>query len=101
MARLIERDDFAMVCEPKIDGLAISLTYRLGRLEVGATRGDGFRGDDITANLRTIRSVPLSVASTDAALPPGAFEVRGEVYMSKAEFARLNAERASLNSPPR
>ncbi len=99
VARLIERDDFAMVCEPKIDGLAISLTYRLGRLEVGATRGDGFRGDDITANLRTIRSVPLSVASTDAALPPGAFEVRGEVYMSKAEFARLNAERAAAAEP--
>ena len=96
VARLLERDDFAMVCEPKIDGLAISLTYRDGRFEVGATRGDGFQGDDITSNLRTIRSVPLSIAASD---PPAAFEVRGEVYMSKAEFARLNAERAAAGEP--
>ncbi|MGE0135711.1 MAG: NAD-dependent DNA ligase LigA, partial [Dehalococcoidia bacterium] len=59
VARLLERDDFAMVCEPKIDGLAISLIYQQGRLAVGATRGDGLRGEDITNNLRTIRSLPL------------------------------------------
>src|SRR5690606_33700665 len=76
---------------PKIDGLAISMVYERGRFSVGATRGDGYRGEDITANLRTLRSVPLAVHLDD---PPDAFEVRGEVYMSKAEFERLNAERA-------
>ena len=91
VARLIERDDFALVCEPKIDGLAISLTYRDGRLERGVTRGDGLRGDDITVNLRTIRSIPL-VLQADA--PPGV-EIRGEVYLSRAEFDRLNAQRAA------
>lgn len=96
VARLLERDDFAMVCEPKIDGLAISLVYQQGRFAVGATRGDGFRGEDITSNLRTIRSLPLAV-STDPA--PNAFEVRGEVYMSKAEFERLNAERTAAGEP--
>ena len=77
------------VAEPKIDGLAISLTYRDGRLSVGATRGDGERGENVTANLRTIRSIPLI-------LPDGAPEsltVRGEVYMRKPDFARLNEER--------
>lgn len=92
VARLLERNDFAMVCEPKIDGLAISLIYEHGRFAVGATRGDGLRGEDITNNLRTIRSLPLSVPGDP---PPAAFEVRGEVYMSKAEFERLNAERAA------
>ncbi|MBX7112143.1 MAG: NAD-dependent DNA ligase LigA [Dehalococcoidia bacterium] len=96
VARLLERDDFAMVCEPKIDGLAISLVYQRGRFTVGATRGDGLRGEDITGNLRTIRSLPLAV-STDPA--PDAFEVRGEVYMSKAEFERLNAERTAAGEP--
>jgi DNA ligase (NAD+) len=91
VARLIEQDQFAMVCEPKIDGLAISLTYERGSFAVGATRGDGLRGEDITNNLRTIRSLPLA-AHLDP--PPAGFEVRGEVYMSKAEFERLNAERA-------
>ncbi|MBM3139369.1 MAG: NAD-dependent DNA ligase LigA [Chloroflexi bacterium] len=90
LVRLTERDDFAFVCEPKIDGLAISLVYRDGRLSLGATRGDGLRGEDVTANLRTIRSVPLRVEGDG--LP--AFEVRGEVYMSKGEFKRLNEERA-------
>ncbi len=96
VSRLLEREEFALVCEPKIDGLAISLVYRDGRFEAGATRGDGFRGDEITANLRTIRSVPLSIASPG---PPAAFEVRGEVYMSRTEFERLNAERAAAGEP--
>jgi DNA ligase (NAD+) len=90
VARLIERDDFALVCEPKIDGLAISLIYRDGRFERGVTRGDGLRGDDITPNLRTIRSIPL-VLQTDA---PPAVEIRGEIYLSRAEFDRLNEQRA-------
>ena len=92
VARLLERDQFAMVCEPKIDGVAIALIYEAGRFVQGATRGDGLRGDDITPNLRTIRSLPLALR-TEAA--PRALEVRGEVYMSKAEFSRLNDERAA------
>jgi len=93
MVRLVEREDFTFVCEPKIDGLAISLVYRDGKFEYGATRGDGFRGEDITSNLRTIRSIPL-VLDADPSTLPAAFEVRGEVYLSKAEFKRLNEQRA-------
>ncbi len=89
--RFAEVEDFAVVCEPKIDGLAISLVYEDGRLSVGATRGDGLRGEDITTNLRTIRAIPLAVTGDDT---PPAFEVRGEVFMPQAEFERLNAERA-------
>jgi len=91
VVRLLERDDFGFVCEPKIDGLAISLIYDDGSFVVGATRGDGYRGENITPNLRTIGAIPLKLVLAD---PPAGMEVRGEVYMSKAEFARLNAERA-------
>ena len=90
--RRLERDDLRFVCEPKIDGLAISLVYEGGRFVQGATRGDGLRGEDITSNLRTLRSLPLVLNAPSETLPR-AFEVRGEVYMSKAEFARLNEER--------
>lgn len=95
------------VVEPKIDGLAIALTYRDGRLVQGATRGDGEVGEDVTANLRTVRGVPLTLRdpaqSADAdALPPGArslpsmIEVRGEVYIRIADFEALN-ERLAAN----
>src|SRR5688572_26953456 len=94
VGRLIEREQFAMVCEPKIDGLAISLVYRDRRLVTGATRGDGSRGEDITSNLRTIRALPLVVGGPT----PMAFEVRGEVYMPRPEFERLNAERAAAGA---
>jgi len=93
MTRLVERKDFRYICEPKIDGLAISLVYQDGRFEYGATRGDGLRGEDITSNLRTIRSIPLVLNGAPSALP-SAFEVRGEVYLSKEEFRRLNEQRA-------
>ena len=96
VARLLERDDFALVCEPKIDGLAVSVIYRDGGFAVGATRGDGARGEDITTNMRTIRSVPLAL---QVPAVPSAVEVRGEVYLSKAEFARLNEERAAAGEP--
>lgn len=89
-AGLLEDDGFAMVCEPKIDGLAIALTYNGGKLVRGATRGDGQRGEDVTSNVRTIRSVPLSLQPDS---PAGRFEVRGEVYMPRDAFAALNAER--------
>jgi DNA ligase (NAD+) len=75
--RLAGDQKFDMVCEHKIDGLAVALTYANGKLATGATRGDGFRGENITQNLRTIRSIPLSV-SREA---PPRFEVRGEVYL--------------------
>ena len=84
-------DAVTMVCEPKIDGLAISLLYEQGRFARGATRGDGLRGEDVSVNLRTLRQIPLA-AHLDA--PPAAFEVRGEVYLTREEFERLNVERA-------
>ena len=90
---LVERGDFAMVCEPKMDGLAVALVYENGSFVQGATRGDGARGENITQNLRAIRSIPLSVGN-DA---PPRFEVRGEVYMTKRGFERLNEERAREN----
>jgi DNA ligase (NAD+) len=77
--------------EPKMDGLAISLRYRAGLLVSAATRGDGTTGEDVTANVRTIRSVPLRLLGS----PPADFEVRGEVYMPLAGFARLNATQAA------
>ena len=85
----IEDPKFAFVCEPKIDGLAISLTYRDGVLEHGATRGNGEVGEDVTHNLRTIRSIPLHI--DDA---PPLIEVRGEVFMALEDFAALNERRA-------
>jgi DNA ligase (NAD+) len=87
----IEDPEFAFVCEPKIDGLAISLLYRDGVLERGATRGDGETGEDVTHNLRTITSVPLRIDGDDV---PPLLEVRGEVYMSLPDFAALNERRA-------
>ena len=83
------------VTEPKIDGLAISLVYREGVLDRGATRGDGIIGEDVTANLRTVRTVPLSLHLADAETPPPLVEVRGEIYLPIAAFARLNEERAA------
>jgi len=83
---------FRYVVEPKIDGLAISLTYRDGLFAVGATRGNGEVGEDVTANLRTIGSLPLRLRG---ARPPAMVEVRGEVYLPLAAFARLNEARAA------
>jgi DNA ligase (NAD+) len=85
----IEDPGFTYVCEPKIDGLAISLVYRDGVLECGATRGNGEIGEDVTHNLRTIPSIPLSIDDAPALL-----EVRGEAYMSLSDFAALNERRA-------
>jgi DNA ligase (NAD+) len=85
----IEAPEFRYVAEPKIDGLAISLLYRDGVLDRGATRGNGLIGEDVTHNLRTIPSIPLRI--DDA---PRLLEVRGEVYMSLSDFAALNERRA-------
>jgi DNA ligase (NAD+) len=86
------------VTELKIDGLAMSLLYESGQYKLGATRGDGFTGEDVTANVKTIPSVPLRV-SVPAEFP-GSFEVRGEVYMPKRSFQRLNEELARQGKPP-
>jgi len=88
-------EQFDFVCEHKIDGLAVALTYVDGQLTTGATRGDGLRGENITQNLRTIRSIPLSVSKE----APPRFEVRGEVFLPKAGFAKLNQERAEEELP--
>jgi len=93
---LLEVEGFPLVCEPKIDGLAVALVYEEGRFVQGATRGDGYRGENISENLRTVRSIPMRLLAKDA---PPRFEVRGEVYMSKAAFERLNEERAEQGQP--
>ncbi len=101
VSKLLGGRQFDLVCEPKIDGLAVALIYVDGLLVTGATRGDGYRGEDITLNLKTIRSIPLSVPKE----APPRFEVRGEVYLPKAGFKKLNEERAkeelSLFANPR
>ncbi|MFM9994774.1 MAG: NAD-dependent DNA ligase LigA [Phycisphaerales bacterium] len=95
-----------IVCDPKVDGVALSLTYEKGRLARAVTRGDGTKGDDITSNARAIRAIPLTLdpaAGKPAA--PDVLEVRGEVYMPLKEFERTNAERAArgeeLHANPR
>jgi len=94
-SKLLGGKSFDFACEHKIDGLAVALTYVNGQLTTGATRGDGFRGEDITQNLRTIRSIPLSVPQE----APPRFEVRGEVFLPKAGFHKLNQERAAEGQP--
>ncbi len=128
--RLLPNETLDWIVEPKVDGVAVNLRYEQGRLTIGATRGDGTTGDDITANLRTIRSVPLKLnpggmrsltavsaqagaASDSKEKPlldtlfrdaveavPSILEVRGEVYLTRVGFARLNAERASAGEEP-
>src|SRR5712671_5614265 len=90
ITRLLGREVRDFTIEPKIDGLAIMLRYEHGRFSVGATRGDGFEGEDITPNLTTVRSVPLALHAE----PPPYVEVRGEVYLSRAAFQKINDERA-------
>jgi len=89
------QQDFDFVCEIKMDGLAVALTYVDGKLVTGATRGDGFKGEDVTQNLRTVKSIPLSI-SKDA---PPRLEVRGEVYLPRAGFKKLNDDRAREGQP--
>ena len=89
-------EPFEVVCELKYDGTSISLIYRDGALVQAVTRGDGVRGDDVTANVRTIRSVPLRLHGTDY---PKEFEIRGEILMPWAVFEKLNAEREAQEEP--
>ncbi|MEI8204291.1 MAG: NAD-dependent DNA ligase LigA, partial [Bacteroidota bacterium] len=86
-------DDFEYVCELKYDGVAIGLTYINGILEKAVTRGDGEKGDVVTANVKTIKSVPLKLTGNDY---PDEFEIRGEIVLPRASFERLNTERADI-----
>ena len=97
---LVDGAEFDLVCELKIDGLAVNLAYENGVFVQGATRGDGTAGEDVTRNLRTIRTIPISLLpiSLSNETPPY-LEVRGEVYLPVAEFRRLNEERAERGEP--
>ena len=95
LCRSLEVDQVALVCELKIDGLAISINYQEGRLSFAATRGDGRQGEDVTGNVKTIRSVPLLLNSLSDVL-----EVRGEVYIPKKAFNELNEQRVKTGEIP-
>jgi DNA ligase (NAD+) len=92
-------DDIHYTVEPKLDGIAVELVYADGRLEVASTRGDGFYGELITANVKTIRAVPLVLHATQT-LPPELLSVRGEVIIGREGFRRLNEERVRQEMPP-
>ena len=94
LAARLAGEDLALVVEPKVDGVAISLTYENGVFTRAVTRGNGFKGDDVTANIALIADLPRKLKGAPALL-----EVRGEVYMETAEFARLNAEREAAGEP--
>ena len=90
-------DNFEYVCELKFDGLSMSLTYKDGKLEQAVTRGDGTQGDEVTTNVKTIRSIPKRLPEADY---PDDFEIRGEVFMHLKAFERLNDERIENGEPP-
>jgi DNA ligase (NAD+) len=92
LRKQLGRERLSYLLEPKVDGVSISVLYRDGKLVRGATRGDGRQGDDITTNLRTVRSIPLQL---DTKHPPALLEVRGEAYMATKEFEALNAKLAA------
>lgn len=94
--KALEGEEFSVVGEMKFDGVSISITYRNGRLERAVTRGDGTQGDDVTANVKTIKSIPLSLQPGDW---PEFFEIRGEILMPWEVFEKLNAERAYNEEP--
>ncbi len=97
VAKLVGAQGQAYILEPKVDGVAVSLRYENGILVTGSTRGDGRVGDDITANLRTIHSVPLRLQTEE---PPAVLEVRGEVFMPRAGFAAINESRQENGDEP-
>ncbi len=99
LKRFLRREeDFDFVLEPKMDGVAVNLVYENGRLTIGATRGDGVRGENVTLNLKTLRTIPL-ILKADIIPVPDFLEVRGEVYIELAEFKKLNADRESRGEP--
>jgi DNA ligase (NAD+) len=91
----IAGNNFEYVCELKFDGISISLTYKNGILQQAVTRGDGEKGDDVTANIRTIRNIPLKIYGSY----PEEFEIRGEIFMPHSSFERLNSERLKAGEP--
>ncbi|HPZ09666.1 MAG TPA: NAD-dependent DNA ligase LigA, partial [Candidatus Eremiobacteraeota bacterium] len=95
--KLLEKDNIEYVVEPKVDGLSASLLYEGGRFIRGATRGDGLRGEDVTQNLRTIKSIPLLIDSKDC---PDNLEVRGEVVIFLEDFKKLNKKRLDAGEEP-
>src|SRR2546430_3094053 len=95
ITRLLPDEKIPVVIEPKVDGVAVSVMYENGRLKYAATRGDGLVGDDITQNIKTIRSVPQQLRG----VAPRIFEVRGEAYLDKAGFKKLNKEREAAGLP--
>ncbi len=95
VSKLLSGETLTFVCEHKMDGLAIALTYENGQFSVGATRGDGEEGENVTQNLRTIRSIPLKVRGN----APRLFEVRGEVFLPKSGFEKMNKEREKEGLP--
>lgn len=96
--KLTGRRKVTFVVEPKLDGLAIALTYHDGRFVLGATRGDGSTGEDVTQNLRTVRQIPLRLRAADPA-PPPVLEARGEVFLPKSAFEELNRRRGEAGEP--
>ena len=94
LSGVMEQGAREFTVEPKIDGLSVSLEYENGVFTRGSTRGDGFEGEDITANLKTIRSIPLKLNEA-----PEFIEVRGEVYMPRRSFAKLCEEQERLGEP--
>ncbi len=95
--KLIPEESFTYILEPKIDGVAIALRYENGELVQAVTRGDGTTGDDVTANVRTINSIPLRLSDL---MPPAVLEVRGEIYMDTKGFAKLNEQRQEAGQEP-
>ena len=93
LVKLFGKEDLAYVVEPKIDGLAVSVTYERGKLVRAVTRGNGEEGDDITANAKTIRTLPHELTAAQGHAFPDVIEIRGEIYFTTAEFQRINAER--------
>ncbi len=95
LTKLLGAENLEYTVEPKIDGLAVSLTYEFGKLTRAVTRGKGDKGDDVTANVLTIQSLPRELKGGKGANVPSIVEIRGEIYLTAAEFERINAERAA------
>lgn len=97
LRKLLQKSEIGYVLEPKVDGVSISVHYRHGKLELGLSRGDGIQGDDITANIKTIRNIPHTLKIKN---PPALLEVRGEAYMPQEEFRALNTKLEAEGSEP-
>ncbi len=96
VGKTLDGEKVTYVCELKVDGAAVALTYRGGLYDRGVTRGDGETGEDISGNIRTIRSIPMRMSITD---PPAVLEIRGEAFLSKDQFGKLNRERSEQERP--